>query len=231
MPDKKHLLAVCLDPIASEKLGPALSRVEFEVSQVPAGRSAQELARIIRFDILLVGFPLPDLDTAELLASVRDPTSPSRQSTALLLTAPELLGEAELYLARGANQVLSTARPAIELQEAVLTLLRSGVRLSMRVMARLSVRLGDADAQFLCQTRDLSRSGTLAVTDRVYPLGTTMRFALELPGSTDSVRGEAAVVRVANPTREHVQGLGLRFSSFASDGERRLLGFLARHGA
>jgi CheY-like chemotaxis protein len=231
MLDKKRLLAAGLDPETREKLAPALARFDLEVNHVPSGPSARELVEMIRFDILLLGLPLPDLDPADLLATLRDPTSRSRQAAALVFAAPELLGEAEPLLARGATQVLATDRPAIDLQEAVLGLLRTGARLAVRVMTRLTVRLGEADSQFLCQTQDLSRSGLLAITDRVYPPGTAVRFAIELPGATDSVRGEAEIVRVVAPSREHGGGLGVRFASFVGDGERRLYGFLAQHGA
>ena len=71
----------------------------------------------------------------------------------------------------------------------------------------------------------------LAVTENRYPLGTPVRFVLDLPGGGEGVEGDAEVVRQAERARDGVEGLGLRFLQFRADGERQLFGFLTQRGA
>ena len=231
MSERKRVLAARLDAGLHDALAPALGRSDFDLNLVPAVESAIELVRLIAFEVILVGLPAPDDGVDDLLAAVRAPGSPSRLARLLLFAPPAHLAFAESRLARGADQALSSAQPPLELQEAILRLLRARPRLSTRVMARLTVRLGDDAARFLCQTRDLSRTGMLAVTENRYPLGTPVRFVLDLPGAGEGVEGDAEVVRQAERARDGVEGLGLHFLQFRAGGDRRLFAFLAQHGA
>jgi hypothetical protein len=220
-----------MDATVWESLSPALSRAEFELNQVPAVESAGELARLIPFDVILIGCSEYDNAVGALLAAVREPESRSRAANVLLFSPPAQLAVAEFHLARGADQALSTALDPLLLQETILRLLRSRPRVALRVMARLTVRIGEGTSRFICQTRDLSRSGMLAITGSRYPLGTSVRFALDLPDQVESVQGEAEVVRHAVRGRDADDGLGLRFVTFVADGERRLGTFLEKHSA
>ena len=228
---RKHVLAAALDEVTEGKLQPVLSRAEFELSRVPSVRSAETILRLIPFQVVMTDFAIAADDLGRLAELLADPASPSCSAHLLLFAPPEQLTDAEELLGRGVTQVLSTALEPFALQEAVLALLRARIRLAMRVMARLTVRLESGSPQLLCQTRDLSRTGMLAITDSRYPVGTPVRFALDLPGSVDPVRGEAEVVRHASRRLDKVDGLGLRFLDFSADGLRRLVAFLALYGA
>jgi DNA-binding response OmpR family regulator len=229
--DRKHVLAARLGDELWARLAPALARAEFDVNRIPSVESAFELVRLIPFHVVLAGFQEPDAAIDELLAAIRAADAKSHAASVLLFAPPAHLAAAQTYLVRGADQVLATSLDPLALQEPILRLLRARPRLSLRVMARLTVRLGEGLSRLLCQTRDLSRGGMLALTENRYPLGTPIHFVLELPDPFGGAHGEAEVVRQAIRGRDPDDGLGLRFLSFASDGESRLVAFLQSHGA
>ncbi|MGH7338403.1 MAG: PilZ domain-containing protein, partial [Myxococcota bacterium] len=211
-------------------LDPAFSRFEFEVNRVPELRHAAKLVQYVRFDLILIGFAVRGDELDGLLDAIRHADSPNRTARVALLAAPEELAEATLHRERGATKALATSLGQLELQEAVIGLLRSRARLHVRVLTRVAARLqGGTASQILCQTRDLSQSGLLVVTDSRFPVGAVVELALDLPDAGGRIRGEAEVVRHAVESRDGVDGLGLRFEKFAADGERRLLTFLQLH--
>ena len=226
----RRVLAAALPADLMAQLAPALERSDFDLNRVASYASARELARLISFDVLLVGYD--DAENAlALLDSVRELESESRDSRALVFAAPAALASAKRALEGRVEQVLSSAGGSVELQEAVLELLRERVRLSTRVLARLTVRIAEGASRFVCQTRDLSRSGMLAITDSRYPVGAAVQFVLNFPDGAEELAGDAEVVRHAAPPRDPVTGLGLRFLRFRPGDELRLAAFLARHGA
>lgn len=231
MSGEKHVLAARMDPEVWEALGPALSRAEFDLNRVPSVESAFELTRLIPFEVVLIGCPEPDSAVVDLLAAIREPDSRSREASVLLFAPPNHLSVVQSYRAHSADQALSTAEDPLLLQEAILRLLRARPRVALRVMAHLTVQLGDGTSRILCQTRDISRSGLLALTEVRFPIGTPVQFTLDLPEETVGVRGEAEVVRHAVRGRDPEDGLGLRFLRLIGDGVRRLGTFLERHDA
>lgn len=79
-------------------------------------------------------------------------------------------------------------------------------------------------------TRDLSQSGTFVLTDKIVPLGSSIRLTLRPPEQT-SIDLDAEVVRWA---RGPSPGLGLRFAEVDDDAAGRYLGFfrwVTRHAS
>lgn len=226
----KEVLAVGIDDELWARLGPALGRAEFELNRVRAIARAFELVRLIAFDVVLVGVAEEVESASALCTELRSESSASRSASLLLFAPPHLLSAAQELAERSASRALSTAVPTITLQESILGLLRARPRLTLRVMARLTVQLEAGTSRLLCQTRDLSRGGLLVLTEARFPIGTHVRFALDLPGERASVDGEAEVVRHAERGRDPDEGLGLRFARILGDGERRLVAFLEQHG-
>jgi hypothetical protein len=58
-----------------------------------------------------------------------------------------------------------------------------------------------------------------------------MAFELAIPGESTRVRGLAAVVRQTQEECERVTGLGVRFSSFQGEDQKRLVATLAKLAA
>lgn len=112
-------------------------------------------------------------------------------------------------------------------------LLSKGARNTQRVELKSFARVaaaGSPDRAFECPIGDLSRSGILLETDRSVAVGTLVTVSFELPDSSQPVIATGEVVRIlkkaANDGGAH--GLGVRFQSFESDGERILSSFITK---
>jgi hypothetical protein len=227
----RRILAVGLEPELYGRIEALLNRSYFEVDRVPRGGSGRLLCAEIAFDLILVRFPLPDMEAGELLAAVRGGGSPCAGSQILLLPDEARLAEAALLVGHGADLVRAADRTGEVLSAIAAGLLHVAPRLASRRMVRLQARLGDGDGQSLCQTADLSISGMFVRTEARYPLGTMLTFELLLPGEREAVAGSAEVVRHVPGGPGLEEGIGLRYVDLRPGSEARLRGFLSRAAA
>ena len=225
-PARRSLLIVNVDEELFGKLAPLLNREELEVDRFPRARAALELVSRVPVEVLIVGYPLPDVPTQEFLDAVRSAASPCRQSPLLLLARGEELAEAKRFIGRGANEVVAEEESAERLQAAVSRLLAVAPRSSLRTMVRIVVNIGEGAALEMSQTVNLSETGMLVRTGEVYPLGSRLSFEVHLGGQSQPIRGEGEVVRATAAGRESVRGIGIRFISLERDGLLRLQRFL-----
>ncbi len=201
------------------------------VTNVADERIAAELATATRHAAMVLRFPLGNVDMAELLRTVRGPGSASRSAAVILVSSPDWLNAADVLLGRGANRIVAADKVAAELPAVLESLLTIAPRHPMRVASRVEVPNGAAFRTLLCQTVNLSESGMLLRTGRLFPLGTELKFELVLPGATEPVRGEGRVVRHTVEKRERLSGVGINFSTFERDGSVRLLQHLTRQAS
>jgi len=220
------VLVVNADEELFAKIAPLLNREALEVDRFPRARAALDLVSQVPVDVLIVGYPLPDVRTQELLDVVRRPESPCRQSPLLLLAHREELEEAKRFIGRGANEAIAVEESAERLQAAVSRLLAVAPRSSLRMMVRIVVNIGEGAALEMSQTENLSETGMLVRTGEVYPLGSRLSFEFHLGGQSQPIRGEGEVVRQTTAGRESVRGIGIRFISLERDGLLRLQRFL-----
>jgi CheY-like chemotaxis protein len=225
---RKNVLAIGVTPREFEHVAPFLARGEFDVDRFPTGAGALELTNRVPIAVLLVRYPLPDLEVTEFLDEIRRPESPCRQSPVLLLAGRERLGEAEAYIGRGANRVVDIDKDQPEIQGVVSSLLDVAPRKSARFLARLEIKLGGAKDMILCQTENFSGTGMLIKTERRYDLGTKLGFEFTLEEDHRPVAGVAEVVRHTLIGRDQVGGIGVRFLEFEGDSQRRFDAFLQR---
>jgi len=61
-----------------------------------------------------------------------------------------------------------------------------------------------------------------------FPVGTTFGFEMVVPGEAKPIRGTAEIMRVTDPRREDVHGVGVRFVSFEGSDRLRLEMFIGR---
>jgi len=223
---RRSVLVVNVDEALFAKVAPLLNRHEFELDRFPRAAAALELVAHAPIDVLLVGFPLPDVGMQRFLDAVRAESSPCRQSPLLLIAFPDMLQEAERWVGHGANRAVSVEESPERLQQAVSALLAVAPRSSLRMMVRVVVNMGEGAALEMAQTENLSETGMLVRTDEIYPLGSHLTFEFHMGGDRLPIRGEGLVVRRTTAGRESVRGVGIRFISFERDGGVRLQRYL-----
>ena len=116
-PRLRRILAVGMEPEVYGRIEALLNRSYFEVDKVPRGDSGRVLCGAIAFDLVLVRYPLPDIDVTDLLAAVRVPGSPSAGCQVLLLADEARLFQAQRLVGEGADAALATERTGEFLSE------------------------------------------------------------------------------------------------------------------
>ena len=227
---RRSVLVVNVDQELYDKVAPLLNRTEFEVDRFPRARAALDLVARVPVDVLLLGYPLPDVAVQEFLDAIRGESSPCRQSPLLLLAHREQLPEARRFIGRGVNRVVAVEESPERLQREVSDLLAVAPRSSLRLMVRMVVNIGEGAALEMAQTENLSETGMLVRTGEVYPMGSRLTFEFHLGGTNLPIRGEGEVARQTTPGREQVRGVGVRFVSFERDGLLRLQRYLREGG-
>lgn len=230
MVERSTVLVVNVGSEEFDKVEPLLGREEFEVDRFPRASMALELIESVGFDVLVVGYPLPDISAREFLQRVRRSDSPCRATPLLLLARSEDLDAAGELVGYGANRVVPMEETAQQLQQEVTDLLEVAPRREVRTMVRLQVKVDDGKQLAMCQSENISRSGMLIRAGEAYEIGTEVSFEFFLGQHSTPVVGCGEVVRHTTPGREDVVGMGVRFSSFEKNGRKRLERFLEDRG-
>jgi response regulator RpfG family c-di-GMP phosphodiesterase len=223
---RRKLLVIGVDPEEYERVVPFLDRESFDVDRFPSAHGAMELLAEISFEMLIVRYPLPDMQTYSFVEGVRGSAGPCVGSPIILLAAGGDREEAATYVGRGVNRLVHLEESKNQIQRAVSELLAVAPRKAARFLARLEIKLGGAKDMILCETENLSATGMLIRTDRRYQKGTKVSFEFSLPDHHRPVVGFAEIMRHTMNGRDIVGGIGVRFLSFVGDSQRRFESYL-----
>ncbi len=226
MRQSQRILAVVNDRALYDKVAKPLTRSSFEVNRVPSGAGALILVGNLRYNLILVEAPLPDLDLGSFVAAVRTIDSPCVGSSVVVLARNEDAGRlSERWAGDGVSVVAASAEPA-ELQSAISQALGVAVRSSARLLVQLEADLEGARLKRVGQTANISETGMLLSGTPPIPQGARVRLTLELPGDPRTLSLTGEVVRHASPEVESRSGIGVRFIEVAADSGTRLREFL-----
>ena len=223
---RRHVLLVGVRRSAVEHLVPLLRREEIEVISVEADPAVVEMARITRFELVMLRFPLTSVDVGAFLAALREPSSASRNAGVLLLADEDALDAAAVHLDRGANRIVAATWPDARIWRAVADLLDVAPRVAVRVPVMVDVDLATEGLPEVCRSVDLSLSGIRLECPNPYPPGTRVQIGLALPKIGGVVRATAEIVRRTDPERESVTGFAARFTAMSEEDEARLRRFI-----
>ena len=222
----RNVLAVGMTPAEFDRVVPFLDRQNFDVDRFPSATGAIDLVLRIPFEMLLVRYPLPDMDTENFLRMVRRGGSACMRSSLLILTHSDRLAESARFIGLGANRTIDLESSEAEIQASISAVLNVAPRKAARFLARLEIKIGGEKDMVLCQTENFSATGMLIRIDRRWEVGTQIDFEFSIPNDPRPVRGVAEVVRHTRHGRDAVGGIGLRFLSFAGDAHRRFQSFI-----
>ncbi len=215
MNEKANILVVEVGPQDYDNVAPQLLQALFEVDRVSSATSALELLNVVPFSAVICRHPFTQMKTGEFLAAVKAPTSASREAGIALVTDPNRIAEAGVFLAQGVDLVLSLGDPQGEREAMLCTLLGIQPRRSLRILVKLSVEIetGGTD-RFVSQTHDVSGSGMFVITRKTIDIGSEVGFSFTLPDETRPFEGVAQVSRIADPRAAGPMGMGIHFERF-----------------
>jgi len=218
----RHVLLVGAPNGGAERVAPLLQRAEFDVHAVRPSEIILDLVMGTPFELLVVGYPLPEIDFIELIRAVRLRESASLHAGLVLLARPGFLEAAQALLPVGANRAVSLGWPDSRMWRAIDDLVDVAPRARLQSMLVADVEAPGSCDRFLYETVNVSRSGVLLQGEQLFAPGTPFEFAFQLPTETRPVEGRAEVVRRANGGRERMRGLGARFVALRDDGGTRV---------
>lgn len=226
VPVARHVLLVGAARSEVEHLVPLLKREEIEVVSIPTDPAVLDLILETPFELIMIRFPLPDLDVAAVVQQIRGEGSASRSSGVLLLADEDALGRAMALLDRGVNRVVSATWADARIWRAVADLLEVAPRIDLRVPVMVDVELAREDVPDVCRSVNVSRTGIRLECPQPYPLGARIQVGLVLPKEGAVIRARAEVVRRTDPAREGSEGFAARFVALSEADERRLDAFV-----
>jgi CheY-like chemotaxis protein len=226
MRKSQRILAVVNDRELYDKIAHLLDRSSFEVNRVPSGAGALILVGNLRYDLILVEAPLPDLDLQDFVAAVRTLDSPCAGSSVLALGKTEEACNLGDTLVGDDIAVLPASAEADEIQTTISKSLGVAVRTAARLLVQVDAQLEEGSFQRMTQTANISETGMLLSGAPPIALGTEVRLAFELPDDPRTLVITAEVVRHASQEVENLSGIGVRFLQFETDSGTRLEDYL-----
>lgn len=203
-------------------VAPLLEQSPFKVERVRDGLTAVLLARKMRFQHLVVGYPLPDLSIGEFAERLRLPYSASPTARLLLVTTDEYLAEAASYRDEGLIAgALSVDLDAEELVDALTSFMKTAPRVSAVLPILLRSPAGEFEPSE-GETVNVSETGALIRCLTALRRGTKVDVDLTPSRGRQPISATAIVVRQVYAEVEGICGLGLRFVGFHHDGQARL---------
>lgn len=221
-----RVLVVGLEKGHYDELLPLLSRALLNVERISEGDGAVHITKAVKWDLVIVRYPLRDMSIGSFMQSVHEPGSKSDASPILVIADDARLSEIGSLLPGGAKQVISVNQPQKIVSE-VAARLKLAPRAEVRIPVRIDVKLAGVPPM-VCQSENLSEHGLLLKTDARYPIGTRASFEFSLPGERLAVQGEAEITRHAEAGIEGVKGMGLKVISFKGDGTSRVRRFVSK---
>lgn len=222
----RHVLLVGSSGGVVDRVGPLLQRSDFDVHTVRASDIVVDLVMGTPFELLIVGYPLPEIDIHGLLESIRLPGSASHSAGVLLLSPPAFFEAARTLLPAGANRAANLSWTDSRVWQEITDLLHVAPRARLKSMLFADVQANGGHERYLYRTVNVSRSGILVQGEHLFTPGTPFAFAFRLPSEPRPVEGLAEVVRRVNRNREQLSGLGARFLAINDDGQFRLVQYV-----
>jgi CheY-like chemotaxis protein len=219
---EKRVLAVGVERAALESVPPGLVGEAFELDQVPTSRSAIAILTEVRFDLIVVGHPLPGLEVHPFLRNLRKQSCASRAAKVIVLAGdPEHNDLVGLH----AHAVEIVAENAALIGDLTSKALGGTPRLQVNLIVRLEVELPYGHSIRICQSENISESGMLVRTDDTVPVGTVGLVSFQLPARDQPTEARVRVVR--ETVAGEIPGIALHFEEFQEEAQADLRSFIA----
>lgn len=210
-----------------EGLAPVLDRQKLEIVRVAALENSIELARAESFDLIIFDADPKEATLEEVVGMIRDLSSASCKTSVLVLAEPGSVDVARTLIGRGVNRVMLLTDPPELIGQQVADFLDIAPRAAVRFSTRLRTFLADDAEEVLGEVVNLSASGMLVETDTPFQRGEQVVVSIQIGDREESISAKGEVVRCAVRERGGVDGVGIRFLSFAGGGEERIEAVLA----
>lgn len=223
-----QVVATRMDEELFAKAKHAVSGAGIDFRLAPWNDNTLDLVQTTTFDAIVIGFPGPIASLRRFVQCIRSPGSACQRSGVILLTERRHLKAAQTFVGVGAgiNRAVALDDMAARLASTIKELSSVAPRTPLRAPTRVVLHLDQRPLRTFCQTENVSESGMLLRGFGHYPPGTTIDFEINIPGTSEPIRGRATIARTTNVTAERMEGVGARFDRFHENDRARLTGYL-----
>ncbi len=227
----RSVLLVGFDPEDLGVSGSILRRREVEVHRAATASEGLKAMRSKRFDLVICGYPLPDLLLRDFVTGGRAEVGPSHASAVLVVAPPGMEVAARSAVTAERCEVVGRSSAAPIVHEVLGRLLEAAPRIAPRIDLRLSLSLGSEATDTTSKVVNISSTGMLVEGLTNLEVGAACAFEIGLLTPGGAVRGTAEVMRHTSVRRELVRGVALRFVTFEPGGRERLKAVLRVEGS
>jgi hypothetical protein len=224
-----QVLVTRVDDATHRRIADTLRQIRVDLHRVRWDQTTLELVQGTAFDVVIIGYPVSRDALIPFLAAARDKGAACRRAGLVLITETPHSDSAQALVGKGANRVVPVDDLEGRLVTAVEELARPAVRLPVRIPARVQLFASGRPLRLMAQIDNISTSGMLLRGVTQFPVGTTFGFEMVVPDEAKPIRGTAEIMRLTDPRREEVHGVGVRFVSFEGSDRLRLEMFIDRH--
>ena len=227
MTDRHNILVVEVAEDTYDEIATVLTRNDFAVDRFPTASAALELVTLVGFKAIILNHPPKTISIADFLAQAKGPESASRDALVGVFVSSKKPEHDLAGTPEGVDVVIGPFGGQPVRDQQLCKLLGIAPRAAARIKVTTDVMLTDrGNNKLVAQTKNLSTSGVLAVTDQLLPVGDSVTAEFRFPGDQTPFLAEAEVVRHAESATDEVTGMGLRFTSFRDGHIGRLARFL-----
>jgi len=205
-----------------EELAPVLDRQKLEVVKIAAPENTVELAQSEPFDLIIFGAESNHRKLEQVVDAIRHRMSASRNTSILALAPPNQVDSVRSLVGCGVNRVMLLDDPPELIGQQVAELLNIAPRANLRFSTRLQTSVADGSIEVLGDVVNLSATGMLVETETSFKPCQQVVVTINLGGRQGTVSAKAEVVRLARNDRGGIEGVGLHFLGFASDGREKI---------
>lgn len=205
-----------------EELAPVLDRHKLTVVQVMSAEDSMMFAHSDQVELVILEAEPTTVSLEEVVRTVRSESSASKNASLLVLAKPGNEDEARQLIGSGVDRVMLAVDPPKLIALQVADLLDIAPRSTLRLTTRLLVDVADGSEEALGAVVNMSAAGLLLETDADLEPGQHVILSIDIDPEDEPVSAKAEVVRRTDPVRDGVEGIGVRFLSFAGDSRQRL---------
>jgi len=223
-----QVLVTRVDDATLQRVAETLRQIRVDLHRVRWDQTTLELVQGTPFDVVIIGYPVSREALNRFLDAARTKGAACRRAGLVLITESVHSEAAQALIGRGANRVVTAEELENRLVTAVEDLASPAPRLPVRIPARVQLFADGRPLRLMAQVDDVSASGMLVRGVTQFPVGTVFGFEVVVPGEAKPIRGTAEIMRLTDPRREAVRGVGVRFVSFEGSDRLRLEMFIDR---
>jgi hypothetical protein len=205
-----------------DELAPVLDRHKVDVVQVTSAEDSTKFAHSDRVELVILEAEPTTMSLEDVVRTIHAESSASKKASLLVLAKPGNEDEARHLIGLGVNRVMLAVDPPKLIALQVADLLGIAPRTTLRLTTRMLVEVADGSEEALGAVVNMSAAGLLLETDADFEPGQHLILSIDIDPEDEPVSGKAEVVRKADPDRDGVEGIGVRFLAFAGDGRERL---------